>query len=427
MAAKLTRSGLYARVWQTPLSRVAPEFGLSDNGLRKLCVRHDIPVPARGHWARAAAGQAVKPLKLPRPDDDPELELPTPHAAVRRVEGRRKASLAKSAARDATAAMELQSVEVRSTLSRCAPLVKTTERFFTERFFTEAAAKIERRKKESAKRRPFGGPNLAEIPVFRNLNGRLARTEPGCLRIVATLKNIDWILRFHDALIRALAMHGCKVEARQWNNSHIVEIHGSGEHVGLSFAEEFETKVRNDPQRPWDTKEYVAKDTYKLKLDRSLASPKLWVGNQTRLAELLPTIARDIAALLAAQAELRKVRDAEEAVRKAAAEKRAEESRAWFAAQKLIGERKAARRAQVDRAKATGNAYEEFLALRRLVSEVEARAAPDDGAVREWLASVRVALIDPVDHLLQEVRAEAALREKPLWWPEEAPKEGGSD
>ncbi len=38
-----------------------------------------------------------------------------------------------------------------------------------------------------------------------------------------------------------------------------VEIHGSDEHVGLSFAEEFETRVRNDPQRLWDTKEYVAK------------------------------------------------------------------------------------------------------------------------------------------------------------------------
>ncbi len=420
--APVTRSELHARVWQTPLSRLAPELGLSDNGLRKLCQRHDIPVPARGYWARLAAGQKVKPSKLPRPEDDSPLALPSPRETRRRVEGLRKAAITKGAVREAKADAEVLSVEIRPTLSGCHQLVRNTERFFIE-----AAAKIERRKKEAAKRRPFGGPQLAEIPVFRNLNGRLAPTEPGCLRIVATLKNIDWVLRFHDALIRALALHGCKVEARQWNNSHIVEIHGSGEHVGLSFAEEFETRARNDPQRPWDTKEYVAKDTYKLKLDRSLGSPKLWVGNQTRLVELLPKIARDIAALLAAQAEVRKVRDAEEAVRKAAAEKRAEESRVWFAAQKLIGERKAARRAQVDRAKATGKAYEEFLALRQLMSEVEARATPNDDAVREWLALVRVALTDPVDHLLQEVRAEAARGEKPLWWPEEAPKADGPD
>ncbi len=400
MDGKVSRSGLYARVWQTPLSRLAPELGLSDNGLRKLCLRHDIPVPARGYWARVAAGHAIKPVKLPNPEDNPDIALPSSRETQRQAVGRRKASLAKSALQSARANVEAREVEVRSTLSDCDPLVRNTERFFTE-----AAAKIERHKKEAAKRRPFGGPNLAEIPVFRALNGRLAPTEPGCLRIVATLKNIDWILRFHEALIRALAMHGCKVEARQWNNSHIAEVLGSGERIGLSFAEEFETRVRNDPQRPWDTKEYIAKDTYKLKLDRSLSSAKLWVGNQARLTELLPTIVRDIAAMLSAQAEVRKVRDAEEVVRKAAAEKRAEEGRVWFAAQKLIGERKAARKAQVDRAKAAGKAYDEFLALRRLVSEIEARAAPGDEAVGAWLSLVRVVLTYPVDHLLQEIRA----------------------
>lgn len=422
MNGKVTRSALYARVWQTPISRLAPELGLSDNGLRKLCLRHDIPVPARGHWARAAAGQAVKAAKLPRSDEDPEIALPSTRETQRQAEGRKMASLAKSALQGARATVEARDVEVRSTLAGCHPLVRNTERFFTE-----AAAKIERHKKEAAKRRPFGGPQLTAIPVFRNLNGRLAPTEPGCLRIVATLKNIDWILRFHDALIRALEVHGCKVEARQWNNSHIAEVLGSGERIGLSFAEEFETRVRRDPQRPWDTKEYIAKDTYKLKLERSVSSAKVWVANQSRLTELLPTIARDIAAMLSAQAEMRRVRDAEEAVRKAVAEKRAEESRIWFAVQKLIGERKAARNAQVDRAKAAGKAYEDFLALCRLVSEVKARADPGDQAVIEWLALVRPALTDPVDLLLQEIRAEAARDEKPLWWPDEAPKADGSD
>jgi len=91
---KVTRSALYARVWQTPISRLAPELGLSDNGLRKLCLRHDIPVPARGHWARAAAGQAVKPAKLPRPDADEDIALPSSQETRRQAEGRKKASLA---------------------------------------------------------------------------------------------------------------------------------------------------------------------------------------------------------------------------------------------------------------------------------------------------------------------------------------------
>jgi hypothetical protein len=323
---------------------------------------------------------------------------------------------------EAKAAAGVLSVEIRPTLRGCHQLVRNTERFFTE-----AAAEIERRKENATKRRPIGEPQLDNIAVFRCLNGRLVPSEPGCLRIVATLKNIDWILRFHDALIRTLARHGCKVEARKWNNSFVVEIHGSGERVGLSFVEEFETKVGNDPERPWDNKVFAAKDTYKLKLDRSIGSPKHWVGNESRFAELLPTIARDIAALLAKQAEGRKVRDAEEAVRKVAAEKRAEESRVSFAAQKLIGERRAARLAQSDRAKAASKAYEEFLALRRLVSEVEARTTPGAVGVHEWLSLVRVALTDPIDHLLQELRAEGEQDEKPLWWPESEPKTEGPD
>lgn len=420
--APFTRTELHARVWQTPLSRLAPELGLSDNGLRKLCIRHGIPVPARGYWARLAAGQPTSPTRLPHPEDDSTIELPSQRDVLRRAEANRQVALTKGAVRQAKVDVEAVSIEIRPTLDGCHQLVR-----HTQRFFSEAAAKIELREREATKRQKKWEPNLAAIPVFRTLNGRLAPTEPGCLRIVATLRNIDWILRFHDALIRALALHGCKVEARQWNNSRTVEIHGSGEQVGLSFAEEFETKVRNDPQRPWDTKEYIAKDAYKLKLDRALSSAKLWVGNQARLTESLPTIARDIAAMLSAQAEVRKVRDAEEVARNAAAEKRAEESRAWFAAQKLIGERKAARKAQVDRAKAAGKAYDEFLALRLLVSEIEARTAPGDEAVGEWLSLVRVALNDPVDHLLQEIRAEVARDEKPLWWMEEAPKTDGSD
>ncbi|CAM3343934.1 hypothetical protein [Paracidovorax anthurii] len=413
----ITRTDLYRQVWETPLSRLAPELGLSDNGLRKLCKRHDIPIPARGYWARAAAGQAVKSTKLPRPDDNELVwEPPTPREAKRRETARAQASLSQSTVREARSAVEVLPTEIRPTLDGCDHLVRNTARFFTA-----LAAKVEKRKTEleKARGRHSGRPQLLFLAPQRTLNGRFAPDEPGCLRIVATLKNIDWILRFHDALIRALKSQGCKVEVREWNRSHLVEIHGSGEQIGLSFAEEFETRVRKDPQRPWDDKEYVAKDTYKLKIERPLGSPKAWVGNQARLAELLSAIARDIAAMLAAQVEVRKVREAEEAERKVAAEKRAEASRVWFAAQKLIADRKAARHAQIDRARAAGKAYDEFLSLRRVVAEMEARVqAETDEAVREWLTLVRGSLSDPIENLMHAIRTEAAGGERPLWWPD---------
>lgn len=53
---KLTRRELYERVWRTPMSRLAPEFGITDVALAKTCRKYDIPRPGRGYWARLAAG-----------------------------------------------------------------------------------------------------------------------------------------------------------------------------------------------------------------------------------------------------------------------------------------------------------------------------------------------------------------------------------
>jgi hypothetical protein len=61
----LTRTELYDRVWETPIHRLAKEFGVSDVGLAKICRRHDIPVPPRGHWAKKAHGKRVTTISLP--------------------------------------------------------------------------------------------------------------------------------------------------------------------------------------------------------------------------------------------------------------------------------------------------------------------------------------------------------------------------
>lgn len=69
----LSRQELYARVWSTPMRKLAMEFGISDVGLAKLCRRHKVPVPGRGYWARLAADQ--KPKRIPLPTvEDPRLE-----------------------------------------------------------------------------------------------------------------------------------------------------------------------------------------------------------------------------------------------------------------------------------------------------------------------------------------------------------------
>jgi hypothetical protein len=58
----ISRQALFEDAWTRPLSKIAPEFGVSDVGLRKICSRNNIPTPGRGYWAQVAAGRV-----FPRP------------------------------------------------------------------------------------------------------------------------------------------------------------------------------------------------------------------------------------------------------------------------------------------------------------------------------------------------------------------------
>jgi hypothetical protein len=62
---RVSRAELYALVWQTPMSRLAVEFGITGNGLAKICDRLAVPYPPRGYWAKKEAGKPVIALQLP--------------------------------------------------------------------------------------------------------------------------------------------------------------------------------------------------------------------------------------------------------------------------------------------------------------------------------------------------------------------------
>jgi hypothetical protein len=61
----LTRKELYDLVWTEPLSRLAKKYKISDNGLRKIYKRMNIPIPALGHWQKIQYGKRVIVTKLP--------------------------------------------------------------------------------------------------------------------------------------------------------------------------------------------------------------------------------------------------------------------------------------------------------------------------------------------------------------------------
>ncbi len=61
----LNRKELYDLVWSTPMTALAKKYLISDSGLRKICVKMEIPLPKAGHWEKLKAGKEVEISELP--------------------------------------------------------------------------------------------------------------------------------------------------------------------------------------------------------------------------------------------------------------------------------------------------------------------------------------------------------------------------
>jgi len=86
--ATITREELYRQVWETPMSRLGEQYGISGNGLKKICDRLEVPYPRRGYWAKLSVGKTVTQTPLPKPPTGTPLQVtisPTPPATAVRA------------------------------------------------------------------------------------------------------------------------------------------------------------------------------------------------------------------------------------------------------------------------------------------------------------------------------------------------------
>ena len=59
MKKEFTRKELYDLVWNKPLTHIAKDYNFSDNGIRKICKKHNIPLPKNGHWSKLKFNKKV--------------------------------------------------------------------------------------------------------------------------------------------------------------------------------------------------------------------------------------------------------------------------------------------------------------------------------------------------------------------------------
>jgi hypothetical protein len=73
----ISRHELHKLVWSEPITRLAKTYGFSDVWLAKICKKYSIPRPGRGYWARKKAGERVAITRLPKPSDNPVINIIT--------------------------------------------------------------------------------------------------------------------------------------------------------------------------------------------------------------------------------------------------------------------------------------------------------------------------------------------------------------
>lgn len=62
----LSRNEIYELIWSKPFTTLSKEYNYSDNGLRKICKKHNIPTPRAGHWAKLRHGKSSPMKPLPK-------------------------------------------------------------------------------------------------------------------------------------------------------------------------------------------------------------------------------------------------------------------------------------------------------------------------------------------------------------------------
>ena len=60
------RDELYKQVWEEPMVHLAPKYGLSDVGLRKICNKLRVPTPPVGYWVKISHGYKIPITPLPK-------------------------------------------------------------------------------------------------------------------------------------------------------------------------------------------------------------------------------------------------------------------------------------------------------------------------------------------------------------------------
>ncbi|MFT3845774.1 MAG: hypothetical protein QM725_12030 [Lacibacter sp.] len=358
----LTREQLYNLVWSLPLLTLSKKYAISDVGLRKICIRMEIPLPRAGHWQKIQFGKSI---------DKPDLSAG--------YSGEKEVSLS------------LRTEEMKDI-----PATPSPSKILQKKIETEMTSVL------SVPDR-LSNPDKLIVVAKESLNKRdryehngMVSCERGELDIKVARANIPRALRFMDSIIKILRKRGHGIEFR--NDKTCVHI--DDQYIEIRLRE----KLRKEIVKGTYYDSTVYKPNGLLAFQLGSYNDKEWKDGKMTIEEMLSAIIAKIEIVAEERKECQiqrqkeqEIRAEEERIRKEY-EKRKEKDLSEFKSMLLKSSR-----------------WHKAVNLRNYIDEVEAKAqAKDclDEELKSWIiwARSKADWYDPftetTDELLQEIDRE---------------------
>ena len=270
---KVHRETLYEEVWETPLSRLAPEkYGISDVGLRKVCEKLHVPTPPRGYWAKRQHGKDPPKEPLPdRPDGTPETHdfgrarASEPNPSENSEPGSEETTSEEKTGRE-TPPRDIPEPRVQSTIGDPHPLVEQTKTTLED-------------------------PRL-------DTYGRIGNSRPLGVSVNVSPNTLERALRILDALVKAAESAGWQAHGEYAGENPASHLLIEGEEIPFRITEKVtrEEKAIPESELSITDSKYRYHSTGRLHFKLSFQHPsppgqKKWAEDQTgELERMLPSI-----------------------------------------------------------------------------------------------------------------------------------------
>ncbi|SDQ23585.1 hypothetical protein [Flagellimonas zhangzhouensis] len=244
----ITRKELYELVWTTPLTQLAKQYNISDNCLRKICIKHEIPLPRVGHWSKVKYGKKVTKTPLKKK----EKKLDDINLSERKEKNDKKAHF-----NSKYSALKNEIVNDPSL-----PLSVPSKMYKPDILVQKAKSDL-------------ATSNFQPNHQYQDI----IHTTKGNLNIEVSKKMVPRALRFMNALIKLLRKRGHDIEIDGYSTYAIV----LDEKINIRCREKSK-RVLVKKER-WTNYEYHASDILMLKMEADYFLRKDWADNKNELLE----------------------------------------------------------------------------------------------------------------------------------------------